>query len=77
MSIAFKSYSRPLRKLHSIIRDGCGESAEADEIREGMDGPRAAMSQAERELTRVLSTDLYDLNADYGPPEMPQTPEDM
>jgi tetratricopeptide (TPR) repeat protein len=59
---AFKNYVKLLRALHWEIGQGRGDGAEADRIRDAMDRPWNAMTATERELTRQLSADLYELN---------------
>src|SRR5688572_7176089 len=74
LSEAFKTYARLLRQLHAFIRDGAGDSDEADAVRDRMDRPWAMMPPPEQELTRFLSADLYDLAAVPRQHEAPRTP---
>ena len=51
-------------RLQDLQAAGDNESAEADAIRDEMDGPWAAMSPAEQELVDGLSADLYMLSGE-------------
>ena len=60
MSEALRTYATLMDRLHRLIAAGNGESDEADAIRDAMDDPWDSLSQAEIELVRTLSKDLYD-----------------
>lgn len=53
-----EEYARLLGKLHELITQGEGDSAEADAIRDEMDGPWYALTEQERERLNGLSEDL-------------------
>jgi tetratricopeptide (TPR) repeat protein len=55
-----------LLKLHSLIRNGCGEGEEADEIREASEKPWWQMTEKEKQRLRCLSADLSMLESDSG-----------
>jgi hypothetical protein len=54
----YVEYTRLLRELHALIRGGRGDSEQADEIRDAMDGPWGLLTPAEAELAKKLSADL-------------------
>ncbi len=55
-------YARKTRQVHALIVQGKGDDAEADEIRDGMDQPWYALTDAEQDRMRGLSADLYVLD---------------
>ena len=55
------AYGRLLLRLHDLIAKGQGDSPEADAVRDRMDGPWHALTEAEQELLGGLSEDLYAL----------------
>src|SRR5690349_4555118 len=57
-SDSYLECSRLLRRLHGLIREGRGESQEADGVRDAMDSPWAMLSEREAGLVRTLSADL-------------------
>src|SRR5689334_12454549 len=63
-STSFDQYVMLLLKLHELIREGHGDDAVADEVRDQMDGPWEAMPKAEIDLTDALSGDLYSIGED-------------
>ena len=54
-----QTYERLLRQLHKLIADGKGDTQDADDLRDAMDGPYYAMSKADREEMVWLSLTLY------------------
>ena len=63
-SPSYREYAALLRQLHTLIRGGEGDSSEADEIRDAMDGPWYRLEDAEVKIARALSADLYTLGVD-------------
>ena len=61
---AVRVYEAALVRLQDLQAAGGNESAEADAVRDEMDGPWAAMSPAEQELVDGLSADLYMLSGE-------------
>lgn len=60
-SDAMHEYSSKLVNLHRMIRDGKGESDEAEELRDEMDSPWYGMTTVELAMVRGLSEDLHAL----------------
>jgi hypothetical protein len=58
---AARAYARLLLRLHDLIAKGQGDDPEADTVRDGMDAPWYAMTEAEQERLGGLSEDLYAL----------------
>lgn len=58
---AYERYETLLKQLHSLIREGKGQSPEADAVREAMDEPAARLDRAEVLRLKGLSADLYML----------------
>jgi hypothetical protein len=56
-----RAYARLLLRLHDLIAKGQGDEPEADAVREQMDAPWYAMTEAEQERVGGLSEDLYAL----------------
>jgi hypothetical protein len=56
-----RAYVRLLLHLHDLIAKGQGDDPEADTIRDEMDAPWNAMTEAEQERVGGLSEDLYAL----------------
>jgi hypothetical protein len=56
-----RAYSRLLLRLHDLIAKGQGDDPEADAVRDQMDAPWYAMTDAEQERVGGLSEDLYAL----------------
>jgi hypothetical protein len=56
-----RAYSRLLLRLHDLIARGHGDDGEADAVRDQMDAPWHAMTEAEQERVGGLSEDLYAL----------------
>ncbi len=54
-------YGRLLLRLHDLIAKGQGDDPEADAVRDQMDAPWYAMTEAEQERLGGLSEDLYAL----------------
>lgn len=67
---ATRVYARFLRELHRLLAAGEGDSDEADNVRDEMDAPWYAMTEAERQRVEGLSEDLYRL-ADGGVKPVP------
>ena len=57
-----RQYEVDLIRLHELRVAGLNDSDDAELVRDGMDGPWAAMSPAERDLVGGLSADLYMLD---------------
>jgi hypothetical protein len=68
-------YGRLLLRLHDLIAKGQGDDAEADAVRDQMDAPWYAMTEAEQERVGGLSEDLYAL-ADKNPRSVRMTEEE-
>ena len=58
---AFQESVRLLLHLHKLTVAGGDESKEADDIRDRMDAPWHAMTEAEQKTIRNLSADLYTI----------------
>src|SRR5262245_58857824 len=56
-----RAYGRLLLRLHDLIIQGRGDEPEADAVRDQMDAPWHALTEAEQELLGGLSEDLYAL----------------
>jgi hypothetical protein len=56
-----RAYGRLLLRLHELIAKGQGDNAEADAVRDEMEAPWYAMTEAEQERVSGLSEDLYAL----------------
>jgi hypothetical protein len=56
-----RAYGRLLLRLHDLIAKGKGDDPEADAVRDDMDAPWHAMTEAEQERMGGLSEDLYAL----------------
>jgi hypothetical protein len=56
-----RAYGYLLLRLHDLIAAGKGDDSEADAIRDQMDGPWRALTEAEQERLGGLSEDLYAL----------------
>ena len=56
-----RAYARLLLGLHDLIAAGRGDDPEADALRDQMDTPWYAMTEAEQERVGGLSEDLYAL----------------
>jgi hypothetical protein len=56
-----RAYARLLLSLHDLISAGRGDDPEADAVRDQMDSPWYAMTEAEQERVGGLSEDLYAL----------------
>jgi len=57
----YRAYERLLRKVHRLIAEGQGDSADADALREQMELPARALSAEEMAQLDGLSADLYVL----------------
>jgi hypothetical protein len=55
---AYERYARCVRALHALFMGGKGESDEADALRDQMDEPWEALTEAQRELVSGLTADL-------------------
>jgi hypothetical protein len=56
-------YARLLQELHALIHAGRGDTPVADAVRDAMDAPWNALTEAEQDRLGGLSEDLYDLAA--------------
>jgi hypothetical protein len=56
-----RAYGRLLLRLHDLITKGQGDDPQADAVRDQMDTPWYAMTEAEQERLGGLSEDLYSL----------------
>ena len=59
---AYLQSLRGLHRLHALTLAGQSQSPEADAVRDSLDGPWYALSEAERERIGGLSEDLYSLS---------------
>ena len=62
---AFHESAQLLMRLHELTKSGQQESKEADQIRDKMESPWAAMSDEERKRIRGLSADLYSIGENH------------
>ncbi|HEX5442931.1 MAG TPA: hypothetical protein VFW87_03840 [Pirellulales bacterium] len=70
-----RSMLRGVRGLHRLALEGKDDDCpEAEAIRDATDAPWQALSEADRQLVRELSEDLYSLT-DPAPGPRPTTPE--
>ena len=69
------TYSRLLLRLHDQIAKGQGDDPEADAVRDQMDAPWYALTDAEQERVGGLSEDLYAL-AENNPRSVTLSDED-
>jgi tetratricopeptide (TPR) repeat protein len=72
MSPSYLAVIDGIRKLHRLTLDGQDESPLADAIRDSIDGPWEALSEAERKRVSGLSEDLYSISdpSEQGPQVM-------
>ena len=63
-SDAMHQYAELLLELHRMVRACNGDSDEADELRDRMDGPWREMTNHEISITDGLSVDLYSIGKD-------------
>ena len=56
-----RTYGQLLLRLHDLIAKGQGDELGADAVRDEMDGPLHALTEAEQERLGGLSEDLYAL----------------
>ena len=61
---AYRRSVELLLKLHLLTRDGQGETAEADDVRDASEEPWWQMSEEEKQRFRCLSEDLKTLEPD-------------
>jgi hypothetical protein len=61
-SRALREYAHGLLRLQELEATGQTESTEADQVRDGMDGPWERLTPPERDLANGLSADLYMLS---------------
>lgn len=61
---AYVEYETLLKQLHCLIAEGKCESAEADEVRDTMDGPERHLNRPEKARLKGLSADLYMLSGE-------------
>ena len=61
-----RAYARLLLRLHELIAKGKGDDLEADAVRDQMDAPWHALTEAQQDRVGGLSEDLYAL-ADNSP----------
>ena len=54
----YRKYVDLLRRLHVLMSSGRGDDAEADELRDEMDGPWRGLNEAEIARVRELSASL-------------------
>jgi len=60
-SVPPQAFSQFLRNLHELIREGQGESAEADALRDQMDALWHGFSEQQQHRFSGLSEDLYSI----------------
>jgi hypothetical protein len=70
-----RAYGRLLLRLHDLIARGQGDDSEADAVRDRMDVPWQALTEAEQDLLGGLSEDLYAL-AESNPRSVRMSPEE-
>jgi tetratricopeptide (TPR) repeat protein len=72
MSPNYRAVVRGIRELHRLMVESRDESPEADVVRDTIDGPWEALSEAERKRVSGLSEDLYSISdpPDQGPQAM-------
>jgi hypothetical protein len=58
MTDSYVQYVRLMNRLHWLTAEGRGDSEEADELRDDMDGPWYLMTDAEREIVRKMSAEF-------------------
>lgn len=61
-SPAFDRVAHGTIRLHRLMAEGKGDGPEADEVRDALDGPIAALTPEERARAQFLSADLYKLS---------------
>jgi len=64
----YVKYVDGLLRLHRLMRDGLGDTDEANAVREEMDGPWYRLSKAEVSRTDDLSADLFTIEPDSESP---------
>jgi tetratricopeptide (TPR) repeat protein len=57
-----KLVANGLVALHRLIKDGKGDSPEAESVRDALDGPLKALNRLEKERAQWLSEDLYSVS---------------
>jgi hypothetical protein len=70
-----RTYGQLLLRLHDLIAKGQGDEPEADAVRDEMDGPWHALTEAEQERLGGLSEDLYAL-AERNPRSVSMSPQE-
>ena len=55
-------YSHSTVDLHALIAKGEGDGQEADDLRDGMDGPCRDVSDRDRRIVGAISVLLYNLD---------------
>jgi tetratricopeptide (TPR) repeat protein len=70
------AYARLLRQVHSLIREGRGDTPEAELLADQMDVPWLAMTDEEQARMRGLSIDLYAL-AEPGSRQVAMSAEEL
>jgi hypothetical protein len=70
-----RAYARLLLLVHDLIANGQGDGPEADAVRDQMDAPWYAMTEAEQERVGGLSEDLHAL-AEHNPRSLKMSPEE-
>jgi hypothetical protein len=71
----FLEYVRLLHELHAAIRDGRGESVEAERIRDRMDEPASHLSSDEIDSVHGISGDFYSVTDPLPTAILPRTAE--
>lgn len=71
----FVEYVILLHRLHAAMREGGGESAEADEIRDRMDEPGSRLSPDEITIVQGISADFYSITDPVLTAILPRTAE--
>ena len=59
-NLDYAAYESLLRRVHGLIREGRGDSEEADSLRDQMDAPWSRLNDAERATLDRLSVELYE-----------------
>jgi hypothetical protein len=70
------AYAQLLREMHRLIKEGKGDSEEAEALADRMDSPWYAMTVREQSRMRGLAADLHALR-DSGPRKVDMTPEQL
>jgi len=74
----YARYVELLSQLHALLREGKGDTAEADALRDQMDEPWSHLTEQEIAQARLLSAKMSSQNAStasvWAPAEPPRVP---